>query len=149
MKSELAEEISGLIEARLDPRPTPMEFEMAYQGRIAIDRIRSAIKHSEQFGPHTDQMRDAGLQLLDALHRLEAVDRRFQTRSRVTFGNDGGHRDNTREISGESKIDSFHQSNARDGRQMCRPEALTKGKQYVVRGEWDGSGASGGLRYDV
>jgi hypothetical protein len=62
MKSELAEEIFGLIEARLDPRPTPMEFERAYKGRIAIARIRFAIQHSEQFGPHTDEMRDAGLQ---------------------------------------------------------------------------------------
>jgi hypothetical protein len=54
-----------------------MEFEMAYQARIAIDRIRFAIKHTEQFAPHTDQMREAGLQLLDALERLESVERRF------------------------------------------------------------------------
>jgi hypothetical protein len=46
MKSELAEEIFPLIEARLQARPTPMEFEMAYQERVAIDRIRFAIKHT-------------------------------------------------------------------------------------------------------
>jgi hypothetical protein len=55
---------------------------MAYQARVAIDRIRFAIKHTEQFGPRSDQMREAGLQLLDALQRLETVDRCFQVRSR-------------------------------------------------------------------
>jgi hypothetical protein len=33
-----------------------MEFEMAYQARVAMDRIRFAIKHAEQFAPHTDKM---------------------------------------------------------------------------------------------
>jgi hypothetical protein len=49
MKSQLAEEIFELIEARSHPRPGPIEFEMAYQARVAIDRIRFAIKHTEQF----------------------------------------------------------------------------------------------------
>jgi hypothetical protein len=71
------------VEAEIQSRPTPTEFEMAYQARIAIDRIRFAIKHTEQFGPRTDQMREAGIQLLDALQRLETVDRRFQDRSRI------------------------------------------------------------------
>lgn len=65
-------------------RPSAIEFEMAYQARVAIDRIKFAIKHTEQFGERTDQTRDAGLQLLDALQRLEIVDRRFQERSRRT-----------------------------------------------------------------
>jgi len=56
---------------------------MAYQARVAIDRIRFAIKHTEQFAPRTDQMREAELQLLDALERLERVDRQFQQRSRL------------------------------------------------------------------
>ena len=77
----LAEEILGLIETRAQSRPTPMEFEMAYQARVAIDRIRFAIKQTEQFGPHTDQMREAGLQLLDALDRLEWAERKFQRHS--------------------------------------------------------------------
>ena len=83
MKPELAEEIFALIEARPKAQPTAMEFEMAYQGRVAIDRIRFAIRHTEQFGVGTEQMREAGLQLLDALQRLETVDRRFQKRSQV------------------------------------------------------------------
>jgi len=78
MKSELAEEIFELVEARSHDQPTPMEFEMAYQARVAIDRIRFAIKHTEQFAPQTEPMREAELQLLDAQERLEGVDRRFQ-----------------------------------------------------------------------
>jgi hypothetical protein len=83
MKAELAEEIFALIEARAEAQPTAMEFEMAYQARIAIDRIRFAIRHTEQFCHHTEQMREAGLQLLDALQRLETIDRRFQKRSQM------------------------------------------------------------------
>lgn len=72
----------GLTSGEPRGRPSPIEFEMAYQARIAIDRIRFAIKHTEQSGLHSDEMREAGLQLLDALERLETVDRRFQDRSR-------------------------------------------------------------------
>ena len=68
----------------VEPRycPSPIEFEMAYQARVAIDRIRFAIKHTDQSGLHSDEMREVGLQLLDALERLETIDRRFQERSR-------------------------------------------------------------------
>ena len=83
MSSETMHQIIDLIESEAHSRPSPIEFEMAYQVRIACDRIRFAIKHTEQFGRHTEQMRDAGVQLLDALQRLETVDRRFQARSRV------------------------------------------------------------------
>lgn len=82
MSSEAMHEFLQTVEAEVQSRPTPTEFEMAYQARVAIDRIRFAIKHTEQFGPRTDQMREAGVQLLDALQRLETVDRRFQERSR-------------------------------------------------------------------
>jgi hypothetical protein len=54
VRSELAEEIFALIEARSHARPTPMEFEMAYEARVAMHRIRFAIKHAEQFGPQTE-----------------------------------------------------------------------------------------------
>jgi len=82
MNSEAMHEFLQTVEAEVQSRPTPTEFEMAYQARVVIDRIRFVIKHTEQFGPRTDQMREAGLQLLDALERLESVDRRFQQRSR-------------------------------------------------------------------
>jgi hypothetical protein len=60
---------------------------MAYQARVAIDRIKFAIKHTEQFAP-CDAIREAGLQLLDALERLESLDRRFQQRSRSRQGSE-------------------------------------------------------------
>ena len=83
-------QIVETIEADVQSRPSTMEFEMAYQARIAIDRIKFAIKHTEQFGRPCDTMRDAGLQLLDALERLEGLDRRFQVRSRMTSGDRNG-----------------------------------------------------------
>jgi hypothetical protein len=82
MSSEAMHQFLDQIEADVQSRPSPIEFEIAYQARVAIDRIKFAIKHTEQFAPHTDPIREAGLQLLDALERLEAVDRRFQQRSR-------------------------------------------------------------------
>jgi hypothetical protein len=83
MNSELMSQIKQIIETKAQAQPTPMEFELAYQARVAMDRIRFAIKHTEQFAPHTDQMQEAGLQLLDALQRLETAERRFQQRSRI------------------------------------------------------------------
>ena len=82
MSSDAVNESFQSIEESANSRPSAIEFEMAYQARVAIDRIRFAIKHTEQFGPRSDQMREAGLQLLDALQRLETVDRCFQARSR-------------------------------------------------------------------
>ena len=84
MGSEAMHQILEQIEADVQSRPSPIEFEMAYQARVAIDRIKFAIKHTEQFAPRTDTIREAGLQLLDALERLESVERRCQQRSRHT-----------------------------------------------------------------
>jgi hypothetical protein len=83
MSSEIMHQILETIEEEVNSRPSPVEFEMAYQARVAIDRIRFAIKHTEQFCPRSDALREAGLQLLDALDRLQEVDRRFQRRSRM------------------------------------------------------------------
>jgi hypothetical protein len=82
MSSEFLRQVVAMIEQDVRSRPSAVEFEMAYQARVAIDRIRFAIRHTEQFGPQTDQMREASLQLLEALHRLELADRKFQERSR-------------------------------------------------------------------
>jgi hypothetical protein len=81
MSSETMHRIVGIIEAEVRERPSAIE--MAYQARVAIDRIKFAIKHTEQFSKPCIHMREAGLQLLDALERLESLDRRFQIRSRV------------------------------------------------------------------
>jgi hypothetical protein len=82
MSSEAIHQILEQIEADVQSRPSPIEFEMAYQARVAIDRIKFAIKYTEKFAPRTDTIREASLQLLDALERLESVERRFQQRSR-------------------------------------------------------------------
>jgi hypothetical protein len=84
MSSDVMHQILQTIEDAANSTPSAIEFEMAYQARVAIDKIRFAIKHTEQFGSHSDQMREAGLQLLDALQRLENVERRFQLRSQST-----------------------------------------------------------------
>jgi len=81
MSSEIMHQILKTIEDEVNSRPSAIEFEMAYQAHVAMDRIRFAIKHTEQFCPPSDPLREAGLQLLDALERLETVDRRFQGRS--------------------------------------------------------------------
>jgi hypothetical protein len=83
MNSEVMNQIKQIIETKAQAQLTPMEFELAYQARVAMDRIRFAIKHTEQSPPHTDQMQEMGLQLLDALQRLETAERRFQERSRM------------------------------------------------------------------
>jgi hypothetical protein len=88
MRSEIMHQIVETIEADVQSRPSPMEFEMAYQARVVIDRIKFAIKHTEQFSKPCIHMREAGLQLLDALERLESLDRRFQVRSQIAKGAD-------------------------------------------------------------
>ena len=77
-------QIVEALEAEVQTRPSPIEFEMAYQARVAIDRIKFAIKHTEQFARPCDTLREVGMQLLDALERLESLDRRFQARSRLS-----------------------------------------------------------------
>lgn len=82
-------QIIETLEAEVRSRPSAIEFEMAYQARVAIDRIKFAIRHVEQFPKPCIHMPDAGLQLLDALERLESLDRRFQMRSRIAVNKNG------------------------------------------------------------
>ena len=86
MSSEI---LHQFLEAEVRSRPSALEFEMAYQARVAIDRIKFAIKHAEQFAKPCIHMREVGMQLLDALERLEALDRRFQIRSRIGADRNG------------------------------------------------------------
>jgi hypothetical protein len=69
-------------DAQVKIRPSPIEFEMAYQVRVAIDRIRFAIRATDQFAHYPQHLQEAGLQLLDALDRLESAERGFQQRFR-------------------------------------------------------------------
>jgi hypothetical protein len=59
MTSNFMHQIVEMIECAAYSRPSPMEFEMAYQARVATDRIRFATKHSGQFSQLSDQMREA------------------------------------------------------------------------------------------
>ena len=93
MSSEVIHQIVEPIEPEVRSRPSAIEFEMAYQARIAIDRIKFAIRHTEQFSKPCIHMREAGLQLLDALERLESLDRRFQIRSRIAPDRNGNGAD--------------------------------------------------------
>ena len=86
MNSDIMSEVLPMVDGEVQSGPTAMEFELAYQARVAMDRIRFAIRHGEQFAPQTDQMHETNLQLLDALQRLETAERRFQERSRVGKG---------------------------------------------------------------
>lgn len=101
--------IRETIEDEVHSRPSPNEFEMAYQARVAIDRIRFAIKHTEQFCPKSDPLREAGLQLLDALQRLETVDRRFQERSRNHVVNRRRGLEGGTSLNGNRRTASQHQ----------------------------------------
>jgi hypothetical protein len=73
--------IIEMIESHARSHPSPIEFEMAYQARAAIDCIRFAIKHVEQCCQPADPSGDARMHLLEALERLERVERRFRVRS--------------------------------------------------------------------
>ena len=78
MSSEIMQEVLQLIQAEAQSRPAPASYELAYQVRVAVERIRFAIRHIEKFAPHTDPMSQVSLQLLDALERLDTAERRFQ-----------------------------------------------------------------------
>jgi hypothetical protein len=91
MSLEIMRQIIETIQTDAMSRPSALEFETAYQVRVAIDRIKFAIRHADQFGKPCDAMREAGMQLLDALQRLESLDRRFQARSRMATPHKNGN----------------------------------------------------------
>ena len=83
MRAEAVEQVLRMIEDSANSTPSAIEFEMAYQSRVAMDRIRFAIKATEQAADQPEQLREAGLQLLDALGRLETAERSFQRKYRA------------------------------------------------------------------
>lgn len=62
---------------------TPLAFELAYQVRVAIDKIRFAITQIDSCAKHSSQVHEASLQLADTLDRLSAADRKFDRSVRV------------------------------------------------------------------
>jgi len=58
-----------------------LNFEMAYQIRVAIDEIRFAIKATESCSNNPTVILETRIQLLDALGRLQSAERRFMASS--------------------------------------------------------------------
>lgn len=81
MTLEAIQQVLQTIQSAANSKPSAIEFEMAYQARVAADRIRSSIKQLETLSGHNGDSREVSFQLLDALQRLDVVDRRFQARS--------------------------------------------------------------------
>jgi hypothetical protein len=77
--AELARQVFSIVERKIASERSSLEFEMAYQMRVASEKIRFAIKAIDAACPN--QTNEVSLQLLDALTRLEQLDRRFQNRS--------------------------------------------------------------------
>ena len=75
--SQLAKEVVSIVERKvLGERPS-MQFEMANQMKVAGERIRFALKLMHMLGANPT-VQEISLQLLDALERMDDIDRRFQ-----------------------------------------------------------------------
>ena len=59
-------------------RQTASTYELAYQARIAVERIRFAIRQTDPLAANQPVLKEVGMQLLDALDRLETAERHFQ-----------------------------------------------------------------------
>jgi|SRR5215469_14223391 len=84
--SEFAQKVYSMVSSELQSRPMVVDFEMAYQARVASDRIRFAIRQLEASSTHSEDLQEVGMQLLDALDRLQAADRTFQRLCRSCGG---------------------------------------------------------------
>jgi hypothetical protein len=84
VKAGISQQIVAMIEAEAQFHPSWFDFEIAYQARVAMDRIRFAIRATENADGKAEQLREVTLQLLDALDRLGPADRNFQCRFRTT-----------------------------------------------------------------
>jgi hypothetical protein len=104
MKSDVLQELVAMVEADAQLRPSPGEFEFAYQARVAMDRIRFAINATETAPKPGEQLREAGIQLLDALDRLDAAERRFQNRWRIGGRDKSRHEGNASAKEANGKV---------------------------------------------
>lgn len=82
---EFTRKVVSMVELDLESRPAPIEFEMACQARVAADRIRFAIRQIDVPARQCGQLREASLQLLDALDRLDSAERPFQVHSKLNI----------------------------------------------------------------
>ena len=81
--SDFARKVVSMVELNLHQQPPSIEFELAYQARVAADRIRFALRQIDEPAHHSDQIREASIHLLDALDRLDRAERSFQNRWRT------------------------------------------------------------------
>src|SRR5690348_12536985 len=89
MTAKFAEEVVAELTRFAHSTPRPLEFEMAYQAKVASDRIRFAVRQIDQYQNHSNELREANLQLIDALDRLESAERKFQACFRRALGLNG------------------------------------------------------------
>ena len=80
--TEFARKVVSMVRQSQPSTTGSPDFEMAYQAKVAAERIRFAIRQIDEESRRVAQIRDAATQLLDALDRLESVDRRFQDECR-------------------------------------------------------------------
>jgi len=78
MTAKFAEKVVAELTRFAQSTTKPLEFEMAYQAKVASDRIRFAVRHIDRYQNHSNELREVNLQLLDALDRLESAERKFQ-----------------------------------------------------------------------
>lgn len=76
--AEFARKVYAMVNNGTPTQSTSINFEMAYQARVATDRIRFAIRQIDTMAGDAEELREANLQLLDALDRLQSAEGRFQ-----------------------------------------------------------------------
>jgi len=59
-------------------RQSASTYELAYGARIAVERIRFSIRQIDAIAANQPVLEEVGMQLLDALDRLETAERHFQ-----------------------------------------------------------------------
>jgi hypothetical protein len=89
MTAKFLEEVVAELTRLVHSTPSPLEFEMAYQAKVASDRIRFAVRQIDQSPTYSNGFREANLQLLDALDRLESAEGKFQACFRRAPGLNG------------------------------------------------------------
>src|SRR5215472_15649986 len=94
MTTKSMHQLLEIIEEEVRSTPSAVEFEMAYQARVVVDQIKFGIREVEQYAKPCAEMREVGLRLPKAVERLQALDRRFQTRSGRTQPSGTGTREN-------------------------------------------------------
>lgn len=98
MTTKFVEEVVAELTRVAQSTPSPLEFEMAYQAKVASDRIRFAVRQIDRTQTCSSELRETNLQLLDALDRLESAERKFQQSFRRSAAIEGlrQHREDER-----------------------------------------------------